>query len=56
MPGHTGDTLRYLRGSAASDYILVYPKEDTLTCVGFTDADWERNLTDHGSTSGFDVS
>jgi hypothetical protein len=36
MSGHTGDTLRYLRGSA--DYTLVYPKEDKLTFIPFIDA------------------
>jgi hypothetical protein len=36
MPGHTGDTLRYLRGSA--DYTPVYRKEDNLIFIPFTDA------------------
>ena len=42
--------LRYLRGTA--DYSLAFTPDASGDCVGYSDADWGRDLDDRKSTSG----
>ena len=43
--------LRYLRGTHT--FGLLYTKQVTKNCVGFSDADWGGDLNDCKSTSGY---
>ena len=43
--------LRYIKGT--SNYGLLFSKQCSDECVGFTDADWAGNLEDRKSTSGY---
>ena len=41
----------YLKGT--TDYGIVYTKENTDECIGYSDADWGGDLEDRKSTSGY---
>jgi len=43
--------LRYLKSSPGRG--ILFSKNDHLNIIGYTDADWARNLTDRKSTSGY---
>lgn len=43
--------MRYLQGT--SNFGLLYTKEESNECVGYSDADWAGNLDDRRSTSGY---
>ena len=43
--------LRYIKGT--SNYGLLFLKQCSDECVGFTDADWAGNLENRKSTSGY---
>ena len=43
--------FRYLKG--IQQYGLLYSKDDSSNCVGFSDADWGGDLDDRKSTSGY---
>ena len=43
--------LRYLKGTL--DYGILYQKQESNKCVGFSDADWARDVNDRKSTSGY---
>ena len=43
--------LRYLKGTV--HYGIVYSKQSSKECVGYSDADWAGDLDDRKSTSGY---
>jgi hypothetical protein len=43
--------LGYLKSSPGRG--ILFSKNDHLNIIGYTDADWARNLTDRKSTSGY---
>jgi hypothetical protein len=43
--------LRYLKSSPGRG--ILFSKNDHLNIIGYTNADWARNLTDRKSTSGY---
>jgi hypothetical protein len=43
--------LRYLKSSPGRG--ILFSKNDHLNIIGYTDADWARNLTDRKSTSRY---
>ena len=43
--------MRYLKGTL--NYGLLYSKDGSTECVGFSDADWGGDLDDRKSTSGY---
>ena len=43
--------MRYLKGTSNSG--LVYSEDEQRECVGFSDADWDGDLDDRKSTSGY---
>ena len=43
--------FRYLRGT--SDVGIVYTKQNSCSCVGYSDADWAGDKNDRKSTSGY---
>ena len=43
--------MRYLKGT--SDLGLLYTKEGSSKCVGYSDSDWGGDLDDRKSTSGY---
>ena len=43
--------LRYLKGT--TKYGILFSKEATSQCIGFSDADWAGDVSDRKSTSGY---
>ena len=43
--------MRYLKGT--SDLSLLYTKEGSYKCIGYSDSDWGGDLDDRKSTSGY---
>ena len=43
--------LRYLKGTTG--FGLLYSKDDSRCCVGYSDADWAGDIDDRKSTSGY---
>jgi len=43
--------LTYLKSSPGRG--ILFSKNDHLNIIGYTDADWARDLTDKKSTSGY---
>jgi hypothetical protein len=43
--------LTYLKSSPGRG--ILFSKNDHLNIIGYTDADWARDLTDRKSTSGY---
>lgn len=43
--------FRYLRGTV--NHGIMYTKEGSSTCVGYSDADWAGDVNDRKSTSGY---
>ena len=43
--------MRYLKGTL--NLSLLYTKQDTSKCVGYSDSDWGGDLDDRKSTSGY---